>query len=67
MCQRKVLEAHRISLVCTDIDEIRLVTGMQVMNNRSFIQMCKFRHIVCFIEFCRIDLVDLVGVHFPWL
>jgi hypothetical protein len=29
--------------------------------------MGQFRHIVCLVKFGRVDLVNLVGIHFPLL
>jgi hypothetical protein len=35
--------------------------------NTCFVQMCKFGHVVCFIKFGRVDLVDAVGCYFALL
>lgn len=29
--------------------------------------MGQLRHVVCFVKLCRVDLVNLVGIHFPLL
>lgn len=49
------------------INKVCLVTGVQIMNNRSLVQVRKFRHIVRFIELCRVNLVDLMRLDFPLL
>ena len=40
---------------------------MQVVDDRRFVQMGEFCHIVCFVELGGIHFVDLVCVHFPLL
>lgn len=51
----------------THVDEVCLVTGMQIMDNGSLVQMGKLCHIVRLVELGRVDLVDLVCIHFPLL
>lgn len=51
----------------TYIDQICLITHVQVMYNRRFIQMCEFGHVVRFVEFCWVDLVGLVLVYITLL
>lgn len=40
---------------------------MKVMDHRCLIQMCQFSHVICLVKFGRVDLVDLVGIHFSLL
>lgn len=37
------------------------------MNDGGFIQMCKFRHIIGFVELCWIDFIDLVSINLTLL
>lgn len=58
---------RRTGSLGTDIDQVGLVSGMQVVNHRGFVQMGQLRHVVCLVELGRIDFVNLVGIHFPLL
>lgn len=51
----------------THIYEVCLVTGMQIMDNRSLVQVRKFCHVIRFVELGRIDLIDLVFIYLPLL
>jgi hypothetical protein len=51
----------------THINEIGLVSGMQVVHNRCLVEMCQFRHIICFVELCRIDFIDLICIYLSLL
>jgi hypothetical protein len=51
----------------TDIDQVGLVSGVQIVDHRGFVQMGQFRHIVCLVKLGRVDLVNLVGIHFSLL
>ena len=51
----------------TDIDQIRLISGVEVVDHRSLIQVRKLGHIISLVELGRIDLVDLIGIHFSLL
>lgn len=58
-----VLAFHLSSIVCAAyVDQIRLVSHMQVVNHGRFIQVRKLRHIICLVELCRIDFVNALGV-----
>ena len=46
----------------TNIDQIGLVSSVQVVHHRCLVQMRQFCHIICLVEFRRIDLIHLVGV-----
>lgn len=51
----------------TDINQVRLVSGLQIVDHRGFVQMGQFRHIVGLVKLGRVDLVNLVGIHFSLL
>lgn len=70
MKQQVSLQSRKGALFCdndTHIDEICLVTSVQIMDDGSFVQVRKFCHIVGFVEFGRVDLVNLMRIHFPLL
>lgn len=51
----------------TDVDQIRLISGVEVVDHGSLIQVRKLGHIIGLVELGRVDLVDLVGIHFSLL
>ena len=53
------------SRVC--IDQVRLIPHVQIVNNRCFVKMCKFRHIICLVKLRGIDFVDVVGTNLSLL
>ena len=46
----------------TYVDQISLVPHVQVVDHRSLIQMGELGHVVCLIEFGRIDFVNALRV-----
>lgn len=54
--------SRRIKVGLSYIDKIRLVTHVEVMDDRGLVKMCEFCHIVGLIEFGRIDLINGVGI-----
>ena len=51
----------------TYVYQIRLISHVQVMDDRCFIQMRKLCHVVCLVKLGRIDFVYALRMHFSLL
>ena len=51
----------------TYIDQICLVSHLEIMDHRGLIQMSEFCHIVCLVELGRIYFIDGLGIDLPLL
>lgn len=51
----------------TNIDQIRLISRVEIVYHGGLVQMCQLGHIVGFVELGRVDLVDLIGFNFALL
>lgn len=51
----------------TNIDQVGLVSGVQVVHHGCLIEMGQLGHIICLVKLSRIDFVHLVRIYFPLL
>lgn len=67
----KLASAHAMWLkgrnMSTHVDQVRLISFVQVMYDGTLIEMSEFSHIASFIEFGGIDFIHAVRVDFSLL
>lgn len=49
------------------IDQIGLISHMQIVDHRGLVQVRQLGHIIRFVELRRVDLIDAFGIYFPLL
>lgn len=47
--------------------QIGLIASVKVVDNGGFVKMGELRHVVCFIEFARIDFINVVRLNLALL
>ena len=66
VCQTGSVEPYIIAHV-TYIDQICLISHVEVMDYRGFIQMSELCHIVCLVELGRVNFIDSLGINLSLL
>lgn len=51
----------------THVDQVCLVPHMQIVHDRRLVEMSELGHVISFIEFSRVDLVNVFHVDFTAL